>query len=135
MYRRNHPSGRRGVAARPFQAAQRIFTRAPPTGGIRQREAPRRSRGTGARGIEDRFFRGELAEAGKLLQALDGYVNTPTDDADIERQWPQLKALFLIDRDGIVRWSHIECVDEGLAGIGKFPSEQAILGAARACAA
>jgi len=76
-----------------------------------------------------------VAEAGKLLQALDGYVNTPTDDADIERQWPQLKALFLIDRDGIVRWADIECEQEGLAGLGKLASEEAILDAARACAA
>jgi len=76
-----------------------------------------------------------ISQAAKVLQERDGYVYTPSDQGDVERQWPQLKGLFLIDRDGIVRWSHIECEDEGLAGIGKFPSEQAILGAARACAA
>lgn len=76
-----------------------------------------------------------ISQAGKVLQERDGYVNTPADQGDVERQWPQLKGLFLIDRDGIVRWSHIECEDEGLAGIGKFPSEQVILDAARACAA
>ena len=76
-----------------------------------------------------------ISQAAKVLQERDGYVYTPFDQGDVERQWPQLKGLFLIDRDGIVRWSHIECEDEGLAGIGKFPSEQAILGAARACAA
>jgi len=76
-----------------------------------------------------------IAEAGKVLQERDGYVNTAQDQADIERQWPQLKGLFLIDRGGIVRWSYIECADEGLAGIGKLPSEEAILDAARACAA
>ena len=76
-----------------------------------------------------------ISQAAKVLQERDGYVYTPSDQGDVERQWPQLKGLFLIDRGGIVRWSHIECEDEGLAGIGKFPSEQAILGAARACAA
>ena len=34
---------------------------------------------------------------------------TETDQADMERQWPQLKGQFLIDRDGIVRWANIEC--------------------------
>ena len=27
----------------------------------------------------------------------------------MQRQWPQLKGQFLIDRDGIVRWANIEC--------------------------
>ena len=75
-----------------------------------------------------------IAEAGKALEKLDGYVCTPTDQVDVERQWPQLKATFMIDRDGIVRWADIECATEGLAGIGKYPSEDEILGAARACA-
>ncbi len=38
----------------------------------------------------------------------------------------------MIDRDGIVRWMDIECAAEGMAGIGKLPSEEVILGAARA---
>jgi peroxiredoxin len=76
-----------------------------------------------------------VAEAAKVLQELDGYANSAADQADIDRQWPQLKALYLIDRDGIVRWAHIECADEGLAGIGKLPSEEVILDAARACTA
>ena len=75
-----------------------------------------------------------VAEAGKVLQQRDGYVYTAEDQADVERQWPQLKGMFLIDRSGIVRWSYIECAEEGLAGIGKMPSEHAILDAARACA-
>ena len=49
----------------------------------------------------------------------------------MERQWPQLKGQFLIDRDGIVRWANIECATEGLAGVGKFPSTDEILAAAR----
>ena len=76
-----------------------------------------------------------LAEAAALLQQRDGYVTNAVDQGDVERQWPQLKALFMIDRAGIVRWASIECADEGLAGLGKMASADVILGAARACAA
>lgn len=69
--------------------------------------------------------------AGVALAALDGYRNTPTDDRDFERSFPQLKGQFLIDPDGIVRWANIECSGrEGLAGIGKFPSRDELLDAA-----
>ncbi|MEJ8858602.1 redoxin domain-containing protein [Variovorax robiniae] len=72
-----------------------------------------------------------LPEAGKAMDKMDGFVPTASDQGDVERQWPQLKALFMIDREGIVRWANIECQDEGLAGIGKLPSEDAIIDAAR----
>jgi peroxiredoxin len=79
---------------------------------------------------------GELPEPLPVMQAAaatgkaDGYAPTATDDADMERQFPQLKGLFLIDRDGIVRWANVECATEGLAGLGKFPSDEEILAAA-----
>jgi peroxiredoxin len=76
-----------------------------------------------------------VAQAGKVLQERDGYHYTAADQGDIERQWPQLKGLFMIDRMGVVRWAYVECATEGLAGIGKLPSEEEILGAASACAA
>ena len=76
-----------------------------------------------------------IPQAAKAIEALDSYVCTPTDLGDVDRQWPQLKAMFMIDRAGIVRWHDIECAREGLAGIGKLPSEEMILDAARACAA
>ena len=75
-----------------------------------------------------------LQQLSEKLTAEDGYTGSPNDQADIERQWPQLKALYMIDRDGIVRWVDIECQKEGLAGIGKMPSEDVILQAARAMA-
>jgi peroxiredoxin len=75
-----------------------------------------------------------ISQAGKMLHERDGYACTPTDQGDIERTWPQLKGLFLMDRDAIVRWTYIECKDEGFAGMGKLVSEDAILGAARAWA-
>jgi peroxiredoxin len=71
-----------------------------------------------------------VPEAAMALARMDGYVNTQTDQADLDRQWPQLKGQFLIDRDGIVRWANIECAG-GLAEVGKFPSDEEILTAAR----
>ncbi|HSW05909.1 redoxin domain-containing protein [Aquabacterium sp.] len=76
-----------------------------------------------------------IAEVASLLQQRDGYVTNPVDQGDAERQWPQLKALFMIDRAGIVRWASIECGDEGMAGLGKMASAEVIIDAARACAA
>lgn len=73
-----------------------------------------------------------IAEVAEAVGRFDGYTLTATDQADIARQWPQLKGQFMIDRDGIVRWAYIECGQEGLAGVGKFPSEEEILAAARA---
>jgi peroxiredoxin len=72
-----------------------------------------------------------VPEAAKILSKLDGYIENETDHADMERQWPMLKGQFLIDREGIVRWSYVECAKEGLAGVGKLPSPDEILAAAR----
>jgi peroxiredoxin len=66
------------------------------------------------------------------LAKLDGYQLTPTDRRDQETTFTQLKGQFLIDRDGIVRWANVECAKEGVAGVGKFPSPEEILAAARA---
>lgn len=75
-----------------------------------------------------------VSQVGKLMDARDGYQHTAADQADLDRQWPQLKGQFLIDRDGIVRWAYIECGVEGLAGLGKMPGDDVILGAARSIA-
>lgn len=72
-----------------------------------------------------------IMEVAVAMAKRDGYADNDTDKADLERQWPQLKGQFLIDRDGIVRWANIEAA-EGIEGIGKFPSDEVILGAARA---
>ena len=71
-----------------------------------------------------------MPAANAALTALDGYQNTPTDQREFESTFTQMKGQFLIDRDGIVRWTHIECEKEGLAGMGKFPSHDELLGAA-----
>ncbi len=75
-----------------------------------------------------------ISQIGQILQERDGYQMSATDQADVERQWPQLKGMFLMDRDGIVRWVAIECGDEGLAGVGKLATDEQILSAVRAFA-
>jgi hypothetical protein len=72
-----------------------------------------------------------IPEAAVAIGRADGYAENLTDKSEMERQWPQLKGQFLIDRDGIVRWANIECATEGFAGVGKFPSAEEILAAAR----
>ena len=72
-----------------------------------------------------------IPEAAAKLGEMDGYVGTPADQADVERQWPQLKAQFLIDRGGIVRWANFECA-KGIAELGKMASDEEILAAVRA---
>jgi peroxiredoxin len=73
-----------------------------------------------------------INEVAAAIAKQDSYTETPTDKAELERQWPQLKGQFLIDREGIVRWANVECATEGMAGLGKFPSVEEILAAARA---
>ena len=73
-----------------------------------------------------------VMEIAAAISQADGYVENQVDKAEMDRQWPQLKGQFLIDRDGIVRWANVECATEGLPGIGKFPSPDEILAAARA---
>jgi peroxiredoxin len=72
-----------------------------------------------------------IPAAAEAFTKLDGYTNNDIDEADLERQWPQLKGQFLIDRDGIVRWVNVECATEGVEGVGKFPSRGEILEVAR----
>jgi len=75
-----------------------------------------------------------IVEAGPAMAKLDGYQTTATDERDRERHAMQLKGQFLLDRDGVVRWSNIECAREGLAGIGKFPTDAELLEAVKALA-
>jgi len=78
---------------------------------------------------------GELSEplplmrAGMELDKLYGYEATEIDRREKERQGNQLKGQFLLDQDGIVRWANIECAKEGLSGLGKFPTDEELLGA------
>jgi peroxiredoxin len=71
-----------------------------------------------------------IPAAAEALSALDNYQTTPTDQRESETTFTQMKGQFLIDRDGIVRWSHVECSTDGFAGLGKFPSHDELLRAA-----
>jgi peroxiredoxin len=75
-----------------------------------------------------------VMQAAMAISNADGYPATATDEAERARQFPQLKGLFMIDRDGVVRWSYVECAAEGLAGVGKIPSAEEIVAAARTLA-
>jgi hypothetical protein len=72
--------------------------------------------------------------AAAALDKIHGYKQNATDKRDMERQGVLLKGEFLLDATGIVRWSNIECGNEGLPRVGKFPTEEEFLSAARALA-
>jgi peroxiredoxin len=73
-----------------------------------------------------------VTEAAEALNRLHGFQPTETDQNEAQQQFPQLKGQFLVDRSGIVRWVNIECSQEGLAGLGKFPTDEELMAAARA---
>jgi len=70
-------------------------------------------------------------KAVKALQEKDRFEFTDTDKREQEQQFPLDVGQFLVDRHGIVRWVNLESAWEGLAGIGKFPSDEELLTVAR----
>lgn len=72
-----------------------------------------------------------IPDAAAALDALDRFRRTAIDEREAASTFTQLKGQFLIDRDGVVRWVNIECGKEGLAGVGKFPTHDELLTAAR----
>lgn len=73
-----------------------------------------------------------VREASAALSRLEGFEPTPTDRDDAARPYLQFLGQFLVDREGIIRWTNIECAAEGLAGLGKFPTAGELLAAVRA---
>jgi hypothetical protein len=73
-----------------------------------------------------------VLEASHETNRIDGHEPVESDRAEMERHFPLAVGLFLVDRDGIVRWANIEGAEEGLAGAGKFPTDEELLTAARA---
>jgi peroxiredoxin len=65
-------------------------------------------------------------EANAVLNDMDGFRLTEADEKIVATHGTQLAAHFLIDRQGIVRWSHVEA-GKGIADIGKFPTDTEIL--------
>ncbi|HEY7140950.1 MAG TPA: redoxin domain-containing protein [Methylomirabilota bacterium] len=72
-----------------------------------------------------------LVEAAYALNDKDRFEYAESDGQEVEQQFPMDTGQFLVDRDGIVRWTHLESTGEGLAGMGKFPSEGELLALAR----
>ena len=72
-----------------------------------------------------------IAEAAEALRVKDRFELTETDTRESEQPFPLDVGQLLIDRSGIVRWVNLESAHEGLAGIGKFPSDEELLTVAR----
>jgi peroxiredoxin len=70
-----------------------------------------------------------IPEASSALGVKDPLEYTPSDHDDRERQYRQVEAQFLLDREGIVRWENVEGARDGMAGIGMFPTDAEILAA------
>jgi len=51
-------------------------------------------------------------------------VGTSSDRQDAARPFLQFLGQFLLDREGMIRWTNIECAREGLAGLGRFPTDE-----------
>jgi len=75
----------------------------------------------------------DAMSANDIVNKQDGFQLTEVDRQIVAAHQTQLTGLFLIDRDATIRWSYVEAPsrpDELL----KFPSNDEILGAARALA-
>jgi hypothetical protein len=75
-----------------------------------------------------------VLEASAEANRIDGHELVESDRAEMERHFPLAVGQVLVDRDGIVRWANVEGAEEGLAGAGKFPTDEELLTAARALA-
>ena len=79
---------------------------------------------------------GELAAALQPMEANDelnrreGFQLTEVDQQILAAHGTQLAGHFLIDREGIIRWTHVEAW-ERIGDLTAFPSEEEILAAAR----
>ena len=69
--------------------------------------------------------------ARETFHKADGVELTEGDKADRGRHQAQNAGHFLIDRKGIIRWSDIECAQDGPAGLYRFPTTEQMVAAAR----
>ena len=115
------------MGADPSLATHRAFglpnfgPPAPEMGEVLERAAARELGLTGPATV------GALAQ----LARRDGYAVTGADEADAARHGAQLVGQFLVDREGVVRWANVECARDGIDGLGRLPSEDEVLAAAR----
>lgn len=72
-----------------------------------------------------------LTDIVEIVGRLDGFDMTEADWEAQNRHRGQLVGQFLLDRQGVVRWVNVEGARQGLAGMGKFPTDDELLGAVR----
>lgn len=70
-------------------------------------------------------------EAASVLNQKDGFQVTEVDQQVAAAHGTQLAGHFLIGRDGVVHWTHVEAW-ERMTDLAKFPSAAEFLAAARA---
>jgi hypothetical protein len=71
-----------------------------------------------------------IFSAMEVLNQRDAFELTETDQQIAATHGNQLAGHFLIDREGVIRWRHIEA-GERIDDLVKFPSDEEILRAAR----
>jgi len=71
-----------------------------------------------------------IFSAMEVLNQRDAFEMTETDQQIAATHGNQLVGHFLIDREGIIRWRHIEA-GERIGDLCKFPSDEEIVRAAR----
>lgn len=72
-------------------------------------------------------------EANAALNKQDAFEMTATDEQIFAAHGTQLGGHFLIDREGIVRWTNVEA-EHNIGDVARFPSPAEILAAARTIA-
>jgi peroxiredoxin len=68
------------------------------------------------------------------LNKQDGFVSVESDDHERAHQMTssvQMTGQFLVNREGIVRWSFVEMSRGGMASAGQYPSDDELLETAR----
>jgi peroxiredoxin len=72
-----------------------------------------------------------IMDAVRALDERDRFEFTETDTREEHEQGILDTGQFLLDREGIVRWVSLESAREGLAGLGKFPTDEELLAVAQ----
>jgi peroxiredoxin len=72
-----------------------------------------------------------LVAAMELLNKRDGFESTEVDMQMFAAHGTQFNSHFLIDADGVIRWSYVEARDNA-DQLGSFPGEDEMIAAAKA---
>ena len=67
-------------------------------------------------------------EAREVIGRLDGFQPGDSEHGEFQRHQIQFTGQFLVDREGIVRWSNVESPND----IDKFPGDEELLAVAEA---